>query len=74
MAKKNNDAPGMRGDRSRNDDGQLRQKRSDTHIGTIEKKYDIDLEVRSDMHLGTYLEKNSIASLNDLINDKKAEK
>lgn len=74
MAKKNNDAPGMRGDRIRNDDGQLRQKRSDTHIGTIEKKYDIDLGVRSDMHLGTYLEKNNIASLNDLINDKKADK
>lgn len=38
MAKVKNDAPGMKGDRSRNDDGQLRQKRSDTHIGTIEKK------------------------------------
>ena len=74
MAKKNNDAPGMRGDRSRNDDGQLRQKRSDTNIGTIEKKYNIDLEVRSDMHLGTYLEKNNIPSLNDLINDKKTDK
>lgn len=71
MAKKNNDAPGMRGDRSRNNDGQLRQKRSDTHIGSIEKKYEIDLGVRSDMHLGTYLKKNDIASLNDLINDKK---
>ena len=74
MAKKNNDAPGMRGDRSRNEDGQLRQKRSDTHIGTIEKKYNIDLEVRSDMHLGTYLEKNNIPSLNDLINHKKTDK
>ena len=71
MAKKNTDAPAMRGDRSRNNDGQLRQKRRDTHIGSIEKKYEIDLGVRSDMHLGTYLEKNDIASLNDLINDKK---
>jgi hypothetical protein len=69
MAKKNNDAPGMKGDRSRNETGELRQKRSDTHIGTIEKKYNIDLNVRSDMHLVTYLEKNNIASLNDLIND-----
>jgi hypothetical protein len=74
MAKKNNDAPGMRGDRSRNDNGELRQKRSDTHIGTIEKNYNIDLGVRSDMHLGTYLEKNNIPSLNDLINDKKTNK
>lgn len=72
MANKKNDAPGMRGDRSRNENGELRQKRSDTLIGTIEKKYNIDLNVRSDMHLGTYLEKNNIASLNDLINkDKK---
>jgi hypothetical protein len=33
------DAPGMRGYRSRNEDGELRQKRGDTHIGTIEKQY-----------------------------------
>jgi hypothetical protein len=74
MAKVKNDAPGMRGERSRNDNGELRQKRSDTHIGTIEKNYNLDLGVRSDMHLGTYLEKNNIPSLNDLINDKKTNK
>jgi hypothetical protein len=74
MAKIQNDAPGMRGERSRNDNGELRQKRSDTHIGTVEKNYNIDLGVRSDMHLGTYLEKNNISSLNDLINDKKKNK
>lgn len=28
-----NDTPGMRGIRSRNEDGQLRQKRGDTHVG-----------------------------------------
>jgi hypothetical protein len=28
------DAPGMRGYRSRNEDGELRQKRGDTHIST----------------------------------------
>ena len=65
-----NDAPGMRGQRGRNSDGQLRQKRSDTHIGTIEKQYNIDLGVRSDMHLGNYLKKNNVNSLNDLINEK----
>lgn len=62
------DAPGMRGYRSRNQDGQLRDKRDDTHIGTIEEQYGIDLDVRSDMHLGTYLEQHNIKSLNDLIN------
>lgn len=64
------DAPGMRGIRSRNEDGRLRDKRDDTHMGTIEEKYDLDLGVRSDMHLGTYLEQHNIASLNDLVNGK----
>lgn len=67
--RKQNDAPGMRGYRSRNQDGQLRDKRDDTHIGTIEKQYGIDLGVRSDMHLGTYLEVHKIKSLNDLMKD-----
>ena len=63
------DAKGMKGNRSRNNNGQLRKKRSDTKIGTIEKQYGIDLNVRSDMELGTYLEKNDKESLNDVIND-----
>lgn len=61
------DAPGMKGIRSRNQDGRLRDKRDDTRMGTIEKKYDRDFDVRSDMQLGTFLKKNQIASLNDLI-------
>jgi len=63
------DAPGMRGNRSRNQNGLLRDKRDDTHVGTIEKQYDVNLKARSDMHLGTYLEKHNIKSLNDLINN-----
>jgi len=66
-----NDAPGMKGQRSRNDGGELRHKRSDTHVGTVEKQYGIDLGVRSDMKLGTFLEKNKIPSLNDLIRKNK---
>lgn len=62
------DAPGMRGYRSRNKNGLLRDKRNDTHMGTIEKQYGLDFGVRSDMQLGTYLKKNNIKSLNDLIN------
>ena len=61
------DAKGMRGIRSRNQDGQLRDKRDDTHMGTIEGQYNRDFGVRSDMKLGTFLEQNGIASLNDLI-------
>lgn len=64
------DAEGMKGYRSRNQDGQLRDKRDDTHMGTIEKQYGRDFGVRSDMHLGTFLEKNNVKSLNDLITGK----
>lgn len=67
MAKTNNDAPGMRGLRSRDESGQLREKRGDTHVGTIEDKYDKDFHVRSDMHLDTLLEERGVESLNDLI-------
>jgi hypothetical protein len=49
-----NDDPSMNGCRSRNDgDGQLRQKRGDTHAGTIERQYGVDLGVRSDTRLDT---------------------
>lgn len=61
------DAPGMRGIRSRNATGPLREKRGDTYVGTIEKKYSRDFGVRSDMHLDTLLERTGKASLNDLI-------
>lgn len=65
-----NDAAGMNGCRQRNDNGLLRQKRNDTKIATIEKKYGVDLDVRGDMQLGTYLDKFGIDSLNDLITGK----
>jgi len=65
-----NDAPKMRGQRSRNKNGQLRKKRSDTHIKTIEKQYNVDLNSRGDKHLGTHLKDKKTASLNDLINGK----
>jgi len=39
------DAPGMKGIRSRNENGRLRQKRSDTHVGTIEQEYKVDFGV-----------------------------
>ena len=61
------DAPGMKGIRGRNNDGELRQKRGDTHVETIEKQYSIDLGVRGDMHLRTLLEKKKVESLNDLL-------
>ncbi len=71
MAKRcTNDAPGMAGCRSRNEKGPLRGKRDDTFVGTIEKEYDVDFGVRSDMHLNTLLEQKKVDSLNDLLHGK----
>lgn len=64
------DAPGMKGIRSRNSDGELRQKRGDTHVGTIEKNYNVELKVRSDMHLNTLLKKENVDSLDQLLRKK----
>ncbi len=68
------DAPRMRGYRSRNEDGELRQKRGDTHIGTIEDQYGRDFDVRSDMHLDTLLEREHVESLNDLLHEDREKK
>ena len=65
-----NDAPGMKGPRSRNDSGELRQKRSDTHAKTIEEQYGVDLGVRDDKHLGNILKDEGVRSLNDLFEKK----
>ena len=71
MAKEtNNDAPGMRGQRARTGDGTLREKRGDTHIGTIEQEYGLDLDVRSDMRWDTYKERTGVESINDLVHGK----
>lgn len=61
------DAPGMRGHRSRNETGRLRQKRGDTDVGTVEDKYDVDFGVRSDMRLDTLLQKRGVNSLSELL-------
>ncbi|MGZ4054407.1 MAG: hypothetical protein ACXVDZ_16960 [Bacteroidia bacterium] len=60
----------MKGQRGRNNDGELRHKRSDTHVETIEKQYGVDFGVNGNMHLGTLLEKKGVDSLNDLLHDK----
>lgn len=67
MTPKDNDAPGMRGDRSRDESGELRRKRGDTHVDTIEDQYGRDFGVRGDMHLSTLLEREGVESLNDLL-------
>ncbi len=61
------DAQGMKGYRSRNEDGPLRKTRCDKHVETLENQYGVDFGVRGDMHVGTLLEKTGMESVNDLI-------
>ena len=68
------DAPGMKGYRSRNDNGHLRKTRDDKHVGTLEKQYNRDFGTRSDMHLGTLLEQTGMDSVNDLLHSKVGKK
>ena len=53
--------------RSKTSTGKFRVKRQDTKVGTIEKKYGVDLGVRSDMKLGNYLKKKGYSSLSDML-------
>ncbi|MBA3973391.1 MAG: hypothetical protein C0504_04125 [Candidatus Solibacter sp.] len=57
----------MKGPRSRNEDGELRQKRGDTRVGTIEEQYGVNFGVRSDMKLDTLRERLGATSIDDLI-------
>jgi hypothetical protein len=70
MASSSNDAPGMRGSRSRDESGELRRKRGDTQVRTVEDMYDKDFGVRGDMHLETLLKREGAASLSDLLRRK----
>ena len=45
----------------------MRKKRGDTLVKTIEKKYGVDLEYRSDAQLHTVLKKEGVPSLSKLL-------
>lgn len=57
-------------DRMQDENGRIRQKRGDTHIGTIEEQYGVNLGVRSDMHLDEFLRRGGYDSLSDALRDK----
>ncbi len=60
---KKGDAPGMKGKRGRDEDGALREKRGDTKVGTIEKKYHVHFGVHSNMKLDTLLKRRKVFSM-----------
>ena len=63
--------PGLDG-RYRDNDGEIRRKRSDTHIGTVRKEYPgFAPGVRSNMQLGNYLEREGFDSLSDALKKQK---
>ena len=66
-----NDDPSMSGQRARTDEGTLRRKRSDTHAGTIEELYHVDLGVRIDKTLGNVLRDEGVDSLSELLRKKR---
>ena len=49
--------------------GKIREKRSDTLVRTIERKYNVDLQARSDMKLGNILKEKGLPSLSKLIKE-----
>ena len=56
--------------RMRDQDGQIRQKRSDTQVGTLRKTYGPDFAkgTRSDAELGTVLKKAGVDTLDQSLN------
>jgi predicted DNA binding CopG/RHH family protein len=64
--------PGLDG-RSRNEDGEIRKKRSDTLVGTLREEYGDDFakKYRSDTKLGTVLDREGLDDLSQLLKKKK---
>lgn len=67
MPKKDTNAPKMPGHAARNQTGKLRAIREDTKVGTLEKRYDVDFGVRTDMEWGTLKEKLGVTSVKKAI-------
>lgn len=57
--------------RSKTKVGTFRPVRKDTKVATIEKKYGVNLGVRSDMTLGTYFKKMGFPSLSSMLRSSK---
>jgi len=68
MSKDCNCTPGL-DDRCRDQDGEIRQKRGDTLVGTLRKTYGPDFApgARSDMRLDTLRERLGGASLSKIV-------
>ena len=59
----------MTAKRTRTNEGTFRPIRSDTKVSTIEKRYNVNLGVRSDMEMGNYLKQKGYPSLSGMLRD-----
>lgn len=57
----------MHTDRTRDEDGELRRKRGDTLVRTLEQQYGVDFGVRGDMRLDTLRGRTGAASIEELL-------
>ena len=67
MSKLDTNATNMPGHVARNQTGQLRRIRSDTLMETLEKRYQVDFEVRGDMEWETYKERTRVDSVREAL-------
>ncbi len=59
----------MNANRLRTKKGTFRPVRGDTKVSTIEKRYDVDLGVRSDMKLSNFFKQKGYPSLSRMLRD-----
>ena len=59
----------MNANRLRTQKGTFRPVRGDTTVSTIEKRYDVDLGVRSDMKLSNFFKQKGYPSLSRMLRD-----
>lgn len=67
MPKLDTNAQNMPGHAARTRGGRLRKIRGDTKIGTLEKRYDADFGVRSDMRWDTFKKEQEIGSIKEAL-------
>lgn len=67
MPKLDTNAQNMPGHAARNQGGQLRRIRSDTHMETLEERYGVDFGVRDDMEWGTFREQANVNSVREAL-------
>ncbi len=61
----------MTSNRSRTNQGKFRPVRGDTKVSTIEKRYKVDLGVRSDMKIGNFLKQKGYPSISGMLKNGK---